>query len=112
MEPTGFRMFEFAPMGLILLAGGVLFLLTVGQRILPERTLLMAMITRERTAQFVTEVVLQPTSRSCELARRSLPRAMSAFSSWSGTRRWSCTEMRGGGGGDSPPFRKGWGAGR
>ena len=55
MEPTGFRMFEFAPMGLILLAGGVLFLLTAGQRILPERTLLMAMITRERTAQFVTD---------------------------------------------------------
>ncbi len=63
LDPTGFGMFEFAPMGLILLAGGVLFLLTVGRRILPERTSLMAMISRERTAQFVTEIVLQPGSR-------------------------------------------------
>ena len=63
IEPTGFRMFEFAPMGLILLIGGVLFLLTVGRRILPERSSLMAMITRERTAQFVTEIVLHHGSR-------------------------------------------------
>ncbi len=63
IEPTGFRMFEFAPMGLILVIGGVLFLLTVGRRILPERTSLMAMITRERTAQFVTEIVLHHGSR-------------------------------------------------
>lgn len=63
VEPTGFQMFEFTPMGLILLAGGVLFLLTVGRRILPERTSLMAMMTRERTAQFVTEIVLHPGSR-------------------------------------------------
>ena len=63
IEATGLQMFEFTPMGLILLAGGVLFLLAVGQRILPERVSLMAMMTRARTAQFVTEIELHPGSR-------------------------------------------------
>lgn len=63
LEPSGFGMFEFTPMGLILLLGGVGFMLTVGRRILPERTSLMAMISRERTAHFVTEIVLQEGSR-------------------------------------------------
>ncbi len=62
-QATGLGMFEFTSMGLVLLAGGVLFLLTYGRRILPERTSLSAMIPRERTAQFVTEIVVKPGSR-------------------------------------------------
>lgn len=53
---TGFGMFEFTGLGLVLLAAGTTFLLTVGRSLLPERTSLTALLPASRTAHFVTEV--------------------------------------------------------
>ena len=62
LAPTGFSMFEFAPMGLLLLASGVAFIFFVGRRILPDRASLTSMLPRQRTGKFVTEVLLEEGS--------------------------------------------------
>lgn len=59
----GFGMFDFTPLGLVYLIGGVIFLVTVGQRLLPDRTSLAAMMSRKSTAKFVTELCLPEYSR-------------------------------------------------
>jgi di/tricarboxylate transporter len=58
----GFRLFEFTPMGLVYCAGGIAFILFVGRRLLPDRAPLSAMVPRERTAEFVTEIVVEDGS--------------------------------------------------
>lgn len=62
LTPTGFSMFEFAPLGLILLVSGALFILLLGPRLLPERTSLTSMLPRARTAKFVTEIEIDSES--------------------------------------------------
>ncbi len=62
LKGEGFSMFEFLPMGLILLAGGTLFLVAVGSRLLPDRTSLAALMPRQRTAKFVTEAMVEEGS--------------------------------------------------
>jgi len=54
----GFRLFEFTPMGLFYMAGGVAFILLIGHRLLPDRAPLSAIVPRERAAEFVTEIVI------------------------------------------------------
>jgi di/tricarboxylate transporter len=58
----GFGLFEFTPMGLVYSAGGIAFILLVGQRLLPDRSPLSAMVPRERSAEFVTEIVIDQSS--------------------------------------------------
>lgn len=64
-EATGasFGMFDFTPLGITYLAGGLIFLMTVGQRLLPSRTSLAAMLTQESTSKFVTEITIPANSK-------------------------------------------------
>ncbi len=59
----GFGMFDFTPLGIVYLTGGVLFMLLVGQRLLPDRTSLSAMLSRKSTAKFVTELCVPGSSK-------------------------------------------------
>ncbi|MGF1452967.1 MAG: SLC13 family permease [Opitutales bacterium] len=59
----GFGMFSFTQLGIVYLIGGLIFLLTVGQKLLPERTSLSALLSRKQTSRFVTEVAVGPSSR-------------------------------------------------
>lgn len=72
----GFHMFEFAPMGLIMLTAGLLFILLVGRRILPERTTLSSILPPQRTAKFVTEIQIEANSN---LLRRPVRDVFQAF---------------------------------
>jgi di/tricarboxylate transporter len=58
----GFGLFEFAPLGLIFVAAGLVYLLTLGRALLPERTSLSALVSSERTAQFLTEIQVDSDS--------------------------------------------------
>ncbi len=62
LDGSGFRLFEFAPLGLILTATGVVYMLTLGRRLLPDRTSLTALVAPDRTAQFLTEIHLEEGS--------------------------------------------------
>lgn len=59
----GFRLFDFAPMGIIYAIGGISFMILIGKRLLPERSTLASMLPRERTAKFVTEIVVDSQSK-------------------------------------------------
>jgi len=59
---TGFHMFDFTPLGLTYLIAGVLFVLLFIKTLLPDRTSLSALISRHRTARFVTEVCITEQS--------------------------------------------------
>lgn len=63
----GFAMFDFTRLGLVYLIGGVLFLIFIGPKLLPERSSLSAMLSRKQSARFVTEVCLPA---SCKLLGR------------------------------------------
>ncbi|MFP4382178.1 MAG: SLC13 family permease [Candidatus Sumerlaeia bacterium] len=55
----GFGMFEFAPLGLVFVIAGGLFIVFFGRKLLPDRSSLSAMLTRGRTAKFVTEITIE-----------------------------------------------------
>ncbi|MBN1866553.1 SLC13 family permease [Candidatus Sumerlaeota bacterium] len=59
---AGFRMFDFTPVGVGYVLGGVAFILLVGRRFLPERVSLSSVLPRGRSAKFVTEIVVNPDS--------------------------------------------------
>lgn len=58
----GFGLFDFTPMGLVYSAGGIAFILLFGQKLLPDRAPLSALVPRERSAEFVTELVIDHSS--------------------------------------------------
>jgi di/tricarboxylate transporter len=58
----GFWIFDFTPLGLIYLAVGAALIILLAPRLLPERASLSALLTSERSAKFVTELVLQSDS--------------------------------------------------
>jgi len=59
---TGFGMFEFTPLGVVLLVAGAAFVLLLGRRLLPDRTSLSALLPTERSAQFLTEILVDKDS--------------------------------------------------
>ncbi|MCB0079037.1 MAG: SLC13 family permease [Anaerolineales bacterium] len=58
----GFGMFEFAPLGLIYVGIGILYMLLIGGRLLPDRTANQPLVERYGLREFLTEVVLLPGS--------------------------------------------------
>jgi len=60
MEP--FTIFEITPLGIVLVAWGMLYLALFGPRLLPERTSLSALLTDRSRKRFFTEVVIPPES--------------------------------------------------
>ncbi|MBD3237189.1 MAG: hypothetical protein GF330_10825 [Candidatus Eisenbacteria bacterium] len=58
----GFQIFDFTAMGAIYLAIGTIVIVLLAPRLLPERTSLSALLPAERSAKFVTELVLQSDS--------------------------------------------------
>lgn len=59
----GFEVFEFSRLGLVFVGVGVLYVLAVGARILPERAGLTELLAASAPGRFVTEVVLEAESR-------------------------------------------------
>ncbi|MGQ9902259.1 MAG: SLC13 family permease [Fimbriimonadales bacterium] len=62
IEPLG--MFEFAPMGLIFTGVGLLYLLVVGMRIVPDRRPAVDPADAYRLSAYITEVVLTPNAKA------------------------------------------------
>lgn len=62
MGGDGFKMFDFTPLGITYLSAGAIFVTFALKALLPERTSLSALISRHRTARFVTEVILTEES--------------------------------------------------
>lgn len=62
IEPLG--MFEFAPMGLIFTGVGLVYLLVVGMRIVPDRRPAADPADAYRLSAYITEVVLTPNAKS------------------------------------------------
>jgi len=56
--PTGLGMFSFAPLGAVLLVVGAAFILLLGRRLLPDRPSPSALVPTERSAQFLTEILI------------------------------------------------------
>ena len=59
----GFTFFEFAPLGLVFVAVGLIYILTFATRLLPDRTALADLLAIQAPGRFITEVVLKPGSR-------------------------------------------------
>jgi di/tricarboxylate transporter len=55
-------MFEMAPVGLALAGAGILYLLTVGHRLLPDHDTVTANVSGGRIREYVTEFLVQPGS--------------------------------------------------
>lgn len=73
-----FRMFEFSPLGVLFLVGGLTYLLLVGQRLLPERRGGHETLTDDyQLREYLTELVIRANSR---LAGKTLRRSKLANS--------------------------------
>ncbi|HRJ45257.1 MAG TPA: SLC13 family permease, partial [Caldilineaceae bacterium] len=59
----GFSLFDFAPLGLIYVAVGIGYIVTVGYRLLPDRTPPLGLNTRGEGSAYVTEVVVPAHSK-------------------------------------------------
>lgn len=59
----GFSLFDFAPLGLIYAVVGVTYIVTVGYRLLPDRTPPLGLNIRGESAAYVTEVVVPANSK-------------------------------------------------
>jgi len=59
---SGLGMFSFTPLGLILLVAGTAFIMLLGRRLLPDRTSLSTLLPKERSAQFLTEILVDKES--------------------------------------------------
>jgi len=59
---TGLGMFSFTPLGLVLLVVGASFIMLLGRRLLPDRTSLSTLLPTERSAQFLTEILIDKDS--------------------------------------------------
>lgn len=68
----GFAMFDFALLGLVYALIGVGYILTVGYRLLPDRTPLLGLSAQEESATYITEALVQPESRLIGRAPRSV----------------------------------------
>jgi di/tricarboxylate transporter len=60
MAPLG--MFEMAPVGLALAAAGILYLLSVGHRLLPAHDAVTATVSGGRIREYLTELLVRPAS--------------------------------------------------
>ena len=61
-----FNMFEMTPFGIIVLAVGVIYLLTVGIRLLPDRASTTELVKKYEMGDYITEIILLPTAESVE----------------------------------------------
>ena len=58
-----FRMFEFAPLGLIFFAVGLIYMLTLGARLIPDRRTPDDLTANFNLSAYLTDVVVKPGSR-------------------------------------------------
>lgn len=59
---AGFGMFEFAPVGIIFLGAGFLYIFTIGMKIIPERRKDESLTDTFEMQSYLTDVVLEPNS--------------------------------------------------
>ena len=59
---AGFGMFEFLPLGLIMTGVGMLYMLTIGRRLIPDRQAQNSLTDRYELRHYLTEVKLLPNS--------------------------------------------------
>ena len=58
----GFRMFEFTALGVILMAVGIVYIVLLSQRLLPNRAPLIDLMTIRQKTAYITELVVEPDS--------------------------------------------------
>lgn len=58
-----FSVFEFAPLGLVFLLVGTIYMITIGHRLLPERESLSSLLPVEKRSTYVSEVLITQQSR-------------------------------------------------
>ena len=58
------RMFEMAPVGIILLLTGILYMVLIGNRLLPDRQLEENLEDKFQLERYVTEIILTPNAKS------------------------------------------------
>lgn len=56
------KIFDFTPLGLVVLVGGVALILIAGQRLLPHRESLSSILPKSKRSKYVTEVIVQEGS--------------------------------------------------
>lgn len=59
-----FRMFEFAPLGLVMFAAGTLYMLTIGMRLIPDRRSSGEQSRTFGMGEYLTEIILLPEAKS------------------------------------------------
>ena len=62
MGETGLNMFDLAPVGLIIAIAGIVYLLTIGRRLLPSRDTLATILQSTESKKFRTEAVILENS--------------------------------------------------
>ena len=58
----GFSMFEFFPLGVLLIVVGILYMMTIGRRLIPDRQAQEGLVDRYQLREYLTEVMLLPNS--------------------------------------------------
>jgi di/tricarboxylate transporter len=63
-----FGMFEFSKMGLVFAGAGMVYMLTIGIRLIPDRRDVSDLTSSYEIADYLTEIVVLPTSKSANLS--------------------------------------------
>ncbi len=61
-----FDMFEMTPFGIVVLVVGIIYLLTIGIRLLPDRDSMTGLIKKYEMTDYITEIILLPNAESVE----------------------------------------------
>jgi len=68
-----FGMFEFTRLGLIVFGVGILYMITIGVRLIPERRNVGDLMDSYAMTNYITEIVLLPSAKSVGMALRDSP---------------------------------------
>ncbi|PIE02129.1 MAG: hypothetical protein CSA81_08440 [Acidobacteria bacterium] len=58
----GFSMFDFTPLGLVFFTVGLIYMMTIGQKLLPKKQSFSALLPESKKSSFVTEVIVTKSS--------------------------------------------------
>ena len=58
----GFSMFEFFPLGVLLIVVGIFYMMSIGRRLIPDREAQEGLVDRYQLREYLTEVMLLPNS--------------------------------------------------
>ncbi len=68
-----FQMFEFAPLGLVMFGAGLLYMMLIGIRLIPDRRRIEDLTENFGMGQYLTEIILRPEAKSVGKTLRDSP---------------------------------------